>query len=57
MHVVLMGKFEEPVCGRKANSQPQWLNYTAFKAHEFDVPEHVIKITHKGSLCSEFYNV
>jgi len=53
MHVVLMGKFEEPVHGRKANSQPQWLNYAAFDVHEFEVPEELIKITNKGSLCSE----
>jgi hypothetical protein len=53
MHVVWMGKSEESVCGRKANSQPQWLNYTAFKVHEFEVPEELIKITNMGSLCSE----
>lgn len=67
MHIFLMGKFEEPVHGRKANSQPQWLNYTAFEVREFEVPEELIKITNKGSLCSEetlnivintdFYNV
>jgi len=64
MHVILMGKFEEPLHGRKANSQTQWLNYAAFEVYEFEVPEELIKITkkdpeelikitNKGSLCSE----
>lgn len=67
MHVVLMGKSEEPVHGRKANSQSQWLNYTAFEVREFKVLEELINITNMGSLCSEetlnivtntdFYNV
>jgi hypothetical protein len=48
-----MGKSEGPVHERKPNSQPQWLNYTAFKVHEFEIPEKLIKINNKWGLCSE----